>query len=834
MAEGTEVGTAYVSIVPSAAGFGTKLEQQIVGQSGQAGDKAGKAMGAGITGQASTVAKSVAGVFAAVGAAKFLRGSLDEAQEAVKVGNLTNAVIKSTGGAAGVTAKQVDALAASLSKVAGIDDEVIQAGENVLLTFTSVRNQVGAGNDVFNQATAAALDMSAALGTDLQGSIIQLGKALNDPVQGMTALRRVGVSFTEQQIAQVKAMQDSNNLLGAQKIVLREVQREFGGAAAANATALDKLHVSVGNLEESLGTALLPAVNSAASGLSDMLGVFTALPGPIQSVSAALIGLGAASLALALLAPKIRAAKVELEGLRIAGVSAGGAMTVFGGALSVLSGAGITAIGLGALGRQLTNLTKGPSASVSELAGNLADLGQTGAITGDLAKQFGADLGGLAHELNQFTTPKIIQSLALLNPNLQDAKRDVKAVDQALAELVGNNRADLAAAAVDQLTAAIVAEGKDPALFTDRLTRYHDALGAVNLQARLTGAGIDQLGNDVSDASGLVGEAKQKWDDLHGAMEKVLQSDFSTKLASDLTSILNPLEKFVPQTTKNIDELKTTVTGASAELAKAKDDLAKLTVAPTQIADPVEAFLGGNKQAAGATAAQIDAAKAQVSKAAADLAAAQKKLAEAHKSPLASLKENLTANLKTVTDWQNNLARLAGRGTEGEALAKHLGALGPEAAGAVAEATHLSKGELDKLEALFAGADKRIGDAASGAFELSLDQAAKPGDTLAEIIAKRYEASLVPKFTKATLAALNAATTAILDAEKKATPPTPAQPAPALGPTVLPPLGPNDVSPEEFANRTRGWGGTTNNVTVNVAQPVPDPGLLGKAIAWEL
>ena len=165
-----------------------------------------------------------------------------------------------------MTAKQVDALAASLSKVAGIDDEVIQAGENVLLTFTSVRNQVGLGNDVFNQATSAALDMSAALGTDLQGSIIQLGKALNDPIQGMTALRRVGVSFTEQQKEQIKALQESGDLLGAQKIVLGEVQREFGGAAAANATALDRLHVAVGNLEESLGTALLPAINSAAGG----------------------------------------------------------------------------------------------------------------------------------------------------------------------------------------------------------------------------------------------------------------------------------------------------------------------------------------------------------------------------------------------------------------------------------------------------------------------------------------------------------------------------------------------------------------------------------------
>lgn len=66
--------------------------------------------------------------------------------------------------------------------------------------------------------------------------------------------------------------------------------------------------------------------------------------------------------------------------------------------------------------------------------------------------------------------------------------------------------------------------------------------------------------------------------------------------------------------------------------------------------------------------------------------------------------------------------------------------------------------------------------------------------------------------------------------------------APAgLGPTPLPPLGPGTVSPEEFAARTRGWGGnqttattatTTNNITVHVTEPMPDPTLVGKAIAW--
>jgi hypothetical protein len=59
---------------------------------------------------------------------------------------------------------------------------------------------------------------------------------------------------------------------------------------------------------------------------------------------------------------------------------------------------------------------------------------------------------------------------------------------------------------------------------------------------------------------------------------------------------------------------------------------------------------------------------------------------------------------------------------------------------------------------------------------------------------------------------------------------------PGLGPTVIGPPGAGDVSPEEFAERTKGWGGvpasTVNNITVNVTEPVQDPLLVGKAIAW--
>src|SRR6188768_2803829 len=75
--------------------------------------------------------------------------------------------------------------------------------------------------------------MSVALGTDMKTSAMQVGKALNDPIKGLSRLTKVGVTFTDAQRAQVKAMQESGDMAGAQKVILAELTKEFGGSAEA-------------------------------------------------------------------------------------------------------------------------------------------------------------------------------------------------------------------------------------------------------------------------------------------------------------------------------------------------------------------------------------------------------------------------------------------------------------------------------------------------------------------------------------------------------------------------------------------------------------------------
>jgi hypothetical protein len=176
----------------------------------------------------------------------------------------TAAVIKSTGGAAGVSAEQISKLAKSLQDKSGTDKTVIQSGANMLLTFTNIRNEAGKGNDVFNQSTKTLLDMATALHEDVPKAAIQLGKALNDPVKGMTALRRVGVTFTSDQQDQVKALVNSGHALDAQKLILRELNREFGNSAEAAGKTLpgqlNRMKFAVEDAAISYAQRLEPAV----------------------------------------------------------------------------------------------------------------------------------------------------------------------------------------------------------------------------------------------------------------------------------------------------------------------------------------------------------------------------------------------------------------------------------------------------------------------------------------------------------------------------------------------------------------------------------------------
>jgi len=198
----------------------------------------------------------------------FFKSSVVEAEAAAEAQAQLEAVIRSTGGAAGLTSEDIEDMAGEMSKATGVEDDLIKKNSALLLTFTKV------GKKVFPQAMEAAIDMSAVLGQDLQSSVTQLGKALNDPIEGVTALRRVGVAFNEEQQNMIEKLVESGDLMGAQTFILQELQTEFGGAAESiyNAgTKSDGLTNAIGNLKETIGGGLIPEVRDANEKLTELV-----------------------------------------------------------------------------------------------------------------------------------------------------------------------------------------------------------------------------------------------------------------------------------------------------------------------------------------------------------------------------------------------------------------------------------------------------------------------------------------------------------------------------------------------------------------------------------
>lgn len=185
----------------------------------------------------------------------FIGDSIKAAQESKEVNAQLEAVLKSTGNAAGLSADHIRDRAAQLEKASKFEDEAILNGQNLLLTFTNIKGTR------FDEATQTMLDMAQALGTDAAGSAIQLGKALNDPKEGISALTRVGVTFTEEQKNQIEAMQEAGDIAGAQGVILAELNKEFGGSAKAASDAAganEKYKDRMNDLQEQIGTKMLP------------------------------------------------------------------------------------------------------------------------------------------------------------------------------------------------------------------------------------------------------------------------------------------------------------------------------------------------------------------------------------------------------------------------------------------------------------------------------------------------------------------------------------------------------------------------------------------------
>ena len=252
-----------IDIVINATDNASGKIKNISGVLGGLGSIVGGVLKVGLLGGTAALAGLTAGIGLSVKAAA----------DAQKVDAQLDAVLKATGGSAGITKDAILKLADALSKVTPFEDEMIAATATVLLQFRSINK------DVFPEATRLTLDLATRLGVDAPSAAKLLGKALETPGEGLMRLKAAGVAFDDEQTKMIKGMADSGDMAGAQAAILKELEKSIGGAAkAAGGTFAGQLTIlqnSFQNVQEEVGVAFLPMLTDIVKGLNtDVIPVF--------------------------------------------------------------------------------------------------------------------------------------------------------------------------------------------------------------------------------------------------------------------------------------------------------------------------------------------------------------------------------------------------------------------------------------------------------------------------------------------------------------------------------------------------------------------------------
>jgi len=258
-----------------------------------------KRLGGGLSKFGEIAAAGIAAATAAIAA--FGVASFKAAEEAAssnaRILNITESMGLYGDQASEVTDRLID-LANKTALATGVDNDSIKATQAKLLTFKEIASSAGEVGGAFDRATAAAIDLAAAGFGEAESNAVQLGKALNDPIKGITALTRSGVTFTEAEKEKIKVLTESGNVLEAQDMILQAIETQVGGTAEATADSSKRIGQAFDQIKESAGTSLLtafdevaPSLLTALEGITPLIeDAFSGVAGVIEVVGKAVSG----------------------------------------------------------------------------------------------------------------------------------------------------------------------------------------------------------------------------------------------------------------------------------------------------------------------------------------------------------------------------------------------------------------------------------------------------------------------------------------------------------------------------------------------------------------
>lgn len=559
----------------------------------------------------------------AIGAAA-VNGALEQRAAIAQV----ETALTSMGNVAGRTSEQLAKNADALEMNSLVDADVILTKVTAnLLTFGNV------AGEVFDRAQQSAIDMAQRLGSDPQAAAIMLGKALNDPIKGITALTRVGVQFTAAQKAQIEAFVKTGQVAKAQGVILSEVERQFAGAAkaAAETSPWRQATVAINQTADAFGEALLPIIPPVTDALIAVAQAFGNLsPGMQQTVLIAaavaaafgpiLVGAGQLTIALASqLGPALVAYRANLAAAAATSATAAAASRVLAIALRglmIATGVGAAIAALAAAYYLLSNRTR--EATAAERAKELQSLRTAAAAdierkaTEELAVAQGKERSATLAAM-QASRARAAQSLQSAAAKLKDARASL-----ALAQAESNRRIQQATQSsrgagggTDSAMVEIYRRGRviDPAAQQlkaaeekyakamgqldglDRAIKQNSQVSLPTLNVPALDAGAAAAGrasNAVRGVSDAAREAKQSADELQSVMDRLFPEAAAKRQFEKDLKLIEQSKMAEDQRTAAVNALRREYQGLHRDIQTAIDATGAANIAPIEGVKSIE------------------------------------------------------------------------------------------------------------------------------------------------------------------------------------------------------------------------------------------------------
>lgn len=205
---------------------------------------------------------------------EFIKSSGEVYEKLEQANAQLEAGLESTHGAAGETMEMLQAMQQKFRDSTNYSRDSLADMQAQLLSFGGVTKTN------FEAISKATLEVAARTGADIHSEAIMMGKAFDDPAEGLMKLSRQGVMFSEQEKTQIKILEEHGQLAKAQQVMLSEIMNKYANSAENARKAnpfgdfdedVESLQLDLGQLVAAFKEELAPVLSVIAKDFKDVI-----------------------------------------------------------------------------------------------------------------------------------------------------------------------------------------------------------------------------------------------------------------------------------------------------------------------------------------------------------------------------------------------------------------------------------------------------------------------------------------------------------------------------------------------------------------------------------